>query len=93
MTDKELRKLLSRLEDLHKRATSAPWEAEPGDVDEDDDTEDGRRCEGIYMTGVRSDEIVTTDSGCYGPCMVDAELIVETRNALPILIAALRERL
>ena len=31
--------------------------------------------------------IVETDSGCYGPCVHDAALIVAARNAFPSLIA------
>ena len=90
MNDED-KKMIEEAERLDVEATPGPWAA---------DFEEGARgavCHGINSTsavlGCRrwsGEEIITTDSGCYGPREGDARLIVGARTILPRLAARLR---
>ncbi len=66
-------------------ASSLPW------FEVDDDMVSENRCAGIRSSDPEASEIVTTDSGYYGPTAADAEAICNAVNRLPLYIAALDE--
>ncbi len=79
MTDKELKAIEARA----NAATVGPWntgeeESNPG------------RCRGIWPGDEEHLEIVTTDSGVYGPKMPDAIFIAAARSDVPALVAEVR---
>ncbi len=87
------------LESLEASATKGPWVAKR--------TRDQRKCDGIGVPHSHpaevdcwevddcpgQTEIVTTDSGYYGPSLKDADLIVALRNAAPELISLAKDAL
>jgi len=81
---------LDELRALEQKATPGPWVAKLPGPDEHYLSEG--RCGGISSAArihEYQSEIVTTDSGVYGPSADDARLIVACRNALPRLLARL----
>lgn len=87
--------LIDELERMRAEGTQGEWLAR---------RLDNEKCDGITVAHSHGDdlycfqvddcpaerEIVTTDSGVYGPMWKDAVLIVGAVNALPRLIAAIR---
>ena len=71
--------ILELLKKLDAEATPGPWQY----LDAYRDTPEYLREADI---GTRSEEIISRDSGVYGPSTEDAELIIHMRNALPKLL-------
>jgi hypothetical protein len=80
MTSEDAR--IAQIQERAEKATKGPWVAKPGDFGNED------RCGGIAVEGAKSfyDEIVTTDSGYYGPKWPDAEFIAHAREDIPYLL-------
>ena len=71
--------ILELLKKLDAEATPGPWRY----LHAYRDTPEYLREANI---GTRSEEIISRDSGVYGPSTEDAELIIHMRNALPKLL-------
>lgn len=84
MTNEEI----LRIRDLCNRATPGPWKR---DLVEELDDERGSCQSAIVCEADPYNEIVTCDSGVYGPYGADAELIAECRMIIPALLDALEE--
>jgi hypothetical protein len=93
---------LLEIQQREAKATKGPWKAKPtigrrevrcdGIIPdyhnhEGDDCYDYDRPD--YESCPHTDEIVTTDSGYYGPSMDDAEFIAHARSDVPWLLAKL----
>lgn len=76
-------KQLDDWEALAKAATEGPWVARQ-------DKKRPDRCLGIHIEGKLWDEVVTTDSGIYGPDMPTAAFIAAARAAVPALVEEVR---
>src|SRR5258708_5115203 len=75
-----------KLNEIEKRCEAAekgPWRAL-----KDDDFDD--RCGGIINS--EREDIVTTDSGVYGPDLKTAEFIAASRTDIPLLIKEIRNQ-
>jgi len=77
-----MKEMIKKLRELHEKATKGKWEVR---------IEDGSRVMEIFADGHRDEQmcdgrIVETDAGFYPPRINDANLIAETRNALPKLL-------
>jgi hypothetical protein len=87
MTETELTALLDRLEELEQAATSGEWRFNRGVLV---GISDSIRQRELGVPAL----VLTLSTSQYGwPEVSDANLITESRNALPILIRELRARL
>lgn len=77
--------LIAEARALDAAATPGPW------VESDPVYATSERCSGISQDGNTDfgSEIVTTDSGYYGPGRADANFIMRARTLLPALAEAL----
>lgn len=90
---------IAAIREREQKATTGPWKAEResadrcGGIHPDYHNHDGDDCyefgRADYATCPARQEIVTTDSGYYGPTWPDADFIAHAREDIPYLLELL----